>query len=152
MQTKPLVLAAVFAALCAGAARAQEPIAISFDGATYTFDRPALTGQSLATRRNNQQNMALAKIKVNPHQPDMNDALIATLQPGLDVYAVVRELYQAGFKAQAYGDNHGYYYIAVDVAGADAADSALGLAKYYYVTQVFVGQKVFDALFPPVQP
>ncbi|MCX5797934.1 MAG: hypothetical protein NTY77_20780 [Elusimicrobia bacterium] len=155
MKIKLAVLAAALAAVCAGAANAQEPITISFNGATYTFDRPALTAlapRAQLARTNNQQNMALAKIKLNPYHQDMNDTLIATLQPGLDVYAVVRELYLAGFKAQSYSDDHGYYYIAVDVAGVDAADSAIGLAKYYYVTQVFVGKKVYDALFPPGQP
>jgi hypothetical protein len=148
-------LAILAVALTAGAAHAQEPIAIHFAGQTYTFERPVLSLRApapAAQRTNNQQGAALAKIKLNPYEPGLNDALIATLQPGLDVYAVVRELYLAGFKAQAYGDNHGYYYIGVDVAGVDAADQAIGLAKYYYVTQVFVGRKVYDAIFPPARP
>lgn len=146
-------LAILAVALAAGSAAAQEPITIHFAGRTYTFERPVFSAPAPAAQRtNNQQNMALAKIKLNPVHPDMDDALIATLQPGLDVYAVVRELYQAGFKAQAYGDNQGYYYIGVDVRGADAADQAIGLAKYYYVTKVYVGRKVYDAIFPPGQP
>lgn len=153
MKTQLAILAAALAA--AGAAHAQDPITIHFLGKAYVFERPAIAARApaaAARRTNNQQNMALQKIKVNPYEPSLDDALIATLQPGLDVYAVVRELYSAGFKAQAYGDNHGYYYIGVDVAGADAADKAIGLAKYYYVTQVFVGRKVYDAIFPPVRP
>jgi hypothetical protein len=147
------VLAVLAVAFAAGSAGAQEPITIHFSGQTYTFERPVFVPRAAAgaQRTNNQQNMALAKIALNPHHPDMNDALIATLQPGLDVYAVVRELYQAGFKAQAYGDNQGYYYIGVDVSGVDAADQAIGLAKYYYVTKVFVGRKVYEAIFPPAR-
>ena len=146
-------LAILAVALAAGSAGAQEPITIHFAGQTYTFERPVFSAPAPAAQRtNNQQNMALAKIKLNPYHPEMNDALIATLQPGLDVYAVVRELYQAGFKAQAYNDNQGYYYIGVDVRGEDAADQAIGLAKYYYVTKVYVGRKVYDAIFPPAQP
>ena len=151
MKTALAVLSVI---LAASVARAQEPITIHFEGRAYTFDRPALTPPAAAPvlAAYNQQNMALVKIKLNPYHPEMNDALIATLQPGLDVYAVVRELYQAGFKAQAYGDNQGYYYIGVDVRGADAADQAIGLAKYYTVTKVYVGRKVHDAIFPPAQP
>jgi hypothetical protein len=151
MKTVLAVLA--FALAAVGSAGAREPIAIHFAGQTYTFERPVFAPRAAAgaRRTNNQQNMALGKIALNLHHPDMNDALIATLQPGLDVYAVVRELCQAGFKARAYGDTQGYYYIGVDVSGADAADRAIGLAKYYYVTKVFVGRKVYEAIFPPAQ-
>ncbi|HAH31651.1 MAG TPA: hypothetical protein DCL44_04990 [Elusimicrobia bacterium] len=95
----------------------------------------------------NQQNIALAKIKVNEAQSDMNDTLVAKLKKGLDIDAVLKELNAAGFKAGAYTDGGNYYFIMVDVSGRDAGDAAIGLAKYYYVTEVQVGQKVYDSLF-----
>ena len=97
----------------------------------------------------NQQNMALRKIKVNEYQPDMEGTLIGKLQKGLDIDKVVKELNDAGLKAQAMNDGLGYYFISVDVNKGDAADSAIGLAKFYYVTEVQVGQKVYNSIFTP---
>ncbi len=96
---------------------------------------------------NNQQNMALRKIKVNEAQPDMNDTLVGLIQHGQDIDTVVRELTEGGFKAYPCQDNHGGYMVMVDVKGLDAAGYALGLAKYYYVAEVLVGRKVYDRLF-----
>ncbi|MCX5785710.1 MAG: hypothetical protein NTX59_08465 [Elusimicrobia bacterium] len=95
----------------------------------------------------NQQNMALAKIKLNEAQPDMNYTLVAKLKRGLDIDAVITELKEAGFKARACADGGNYYFVMVDASGIDAADAAIGLAKYYYVTEVQVGQKVYSSLF-----
>ena len=154
MGTKLVLAAAAFMLLCAGSAQAREEIKIEFNGSVYTLDKPVLAlaqaPKAVALKTNNQQNMALRKMRLNP-RPNTDDLLIGTLQKDLDIYAVVRELYEAGFKAQSLSDGHGYFYIAVDVAGVDAADRAIGLAKYYYVTEVFVGKKVYDAIFPPTQ-
>jgi len=156
MKTQLILAAAVLVALCAGTAKAAEPMSFDFNGTVYTFDRPSLAmphaPADVVALRYNGMNKVLAKIKLNTRQEDMNDVLFAKLEPGLDVYAVVRELYQAGFKAQAYSDNNGYYFIGVDVSGQDAADRAIGLARYYYVTEVLVGKKVYEAIFPPTQP
>ena len=95
----------------------------------------------------NQQNMALAKIKLNEAQPDMNYTLVAKLKKGLDIDAVLKELTEAGFKAKACADGGNYYFVMVDASGIDAGDAAIGLAKYYYVTEVQVGQKIYNSIF-----
>lgn len=88
--------------------------------------------------------LTLRKIQVNSAAPGMNDTLVGIVQPGQDMYAAVRELYMAGFKVTPYQDGDRLY---VDVKGQDAADMAVGLARYYYITEVRVGQKVYDQLF-----
>ncbi len=97
--------------------------------------------------RYNQQNMALAKIKVNEAQPDMNDTLVGLIQRRENIDTIVKELNDGGLKATARQDNHGGYLVMVDVTGLDAADYAIGLAKYYYITEVQVGRQVYDKLF-----
>ena len=97
--------------------------------------------------RYNQQNMALAKIKVNEAQPDMNDTLVGLIQRRMNIDTVVKDLTDGGFKASASQDNHGGYMVMVDVTGLDAADYAIGLAKYYYITEVQVGRQVYDRIF-----
>ena len=92
-------------------------------------------------------NIAKRKIKVNVAQPDMNDTLIGLIQHGQDIDKVVKELTEGGFKVKSYQDNTGGYMVMADVAGLDAADYAIGLARYYYVTEVQVGQKVYNQLF-----
>jgi hypothetical protein len=92
-------------------------------------------------------NAAKRKIKVNVAQPDMNDTLIGLIQHGQDIDKVVKELTEGGFKVSASQDNHGGYMVMADVTGLDAADYAIGLARYYYVTEVQVGQKVYNQLF-----
>lgn len=91
--------------------------------------------------------LTLRKIQVNTAAPEMNDKLVGKLERGHDAYSAVRELYTNGFKAQAYPDNQGGYLIVVDVKGQDAADLAVGLARYYYITEVRVGRKVYEQLF-----
>lgn len=91
--------------------------------------------------------LTLRKIQVNTAAPDMNDKLVGLLDKSFDSYTAVRELTQAGFKVQAYQSNTGGYMIFADVTGQDAADWAIGLARYYYITEVRVGQKVYDQLF-----
>ena len=95
----------------------------------------------------NNQWQTLKKIKLNTANPGMNDTLVGLIEHGQDAYAVTRELYQAGFKVKSYQDNSGGYMVFADVAGQDAADQAVGLARYYYITEVKVGQKVYDQLF-----
>ncbi|OGR79127.1 MAG: hypothetical protein A2X32_11445 [Elusimicrobia bacterium GWC2_64_44] len=91
--------------------------------------------------------MTLRKITVNTAQPDMNDTLIGLVQPGQDIDKVVAELNANGFKASALQDNQGGYMVFVDVKGLDAADYAIGLARYYYISEVKVGQRVHNQLF-----
>ena len=93
--------------------------------------------------------LTLRKIQVNTAAPEMNDKLVGKLERGHDAYSAVRELYTNGFKAQAYQDNQGGYLIVVDVKGQDAADLAVGLARYYYITEVRVGQAVYNKIFGP---
>jgi hypothetical protein len=90
--------------------------------------------------------MTLRKITVNEAQPDMNETLIGIVR-GMNIDAAVKELNANGFKASAYQDNQGGYMVMVDVKGLDAADYAIGLARYYYITEVQVGQKVHSQLF-----
>lgn len=91
--------------------------------------------------------LTLRKIQVNSAAPEMNDTLVGVLDRTFDAYTAVRELTQAGFKVQAYQSNTGGYLVFVDVTGADAADLAVGLARYYYVTEVRVGGKVYEQIF-----
>ncbi|OGR45298.1 MAG: hypothetical protein A2X35_03370 [Elusimicrobia bacterium GWA2_61_42] len=91
--------------------------------------------------------MTLRKITVNEAQPDMNDTLIGLIRHGENIDKVVKELNEGGFKAKALQDNSGGYMVMVDVTGLDAADYAIGLARYYYVEEVKVGRKVHNQLF-----
>jgi hypothetical protein len=91
--------------------------------------------------------MTLRKITVNQAQPDMNDTLVGLVAKGENIDKVVKELTEGGFKVKAMQDNHGGYMIMADVTGLDAADYAIGLARYYYITEVQVGQKVHNTLF-----
>jgi len=95
----------------------------------------------------NTQWLTLRKITVNTAQPDMNDTLVGMIKHGESIDKVVKELTEGGFKVQAVQDNFGGYMVLADVTGLDAADLAVGLARYYYVTEVKVGQKVHDQLF-----
>lgn len=107
---------------------------------------PSVEVPTPGTPKNNQW-QTLKKIKLNTANPGMNDTLVGLIERGQDAYAVTRELYQAGFKVKSYQDNSGGYMVFADVAGQDAADQAVGLARYYYITEVKVGQKVYDQLF-----
>lgn len=90
--------------------------------------------------------MTLRKITVNTAQPENDDALIGIVR-GMDIDKAVKELNENGFKASAYQDNTGGYMVIVDVKGQNAADLAVGLARYYYVTEVKVGQRTHNQLF-----
>lgn len=90
----------------------------------------------------NQQNLALGKIKLNEGSPDMNDTLVARLIRHKDTAEALTELREAGFKVRQDRAT-----IMVDVAGDDAADRAIGLAKYWYVIDVKVGKAVYDKIF-----
>ena len=107
---------------------------------------PAIKAPSPEAPKNNQW-LTLRKITVNTAQPDMNDTLIGMIEHGQDSYAAVRELTLAGFRVKPFQDNLGGYMVFVDVTGLDAADYAVGLARYYYITEVKVGQKVYNQLF-----
>ncbi|MDP2865289.1 MAG: hypothetical protein Q8O90_03505, partial [Elusimicrobiota bacterium] len=89
----------------------------------------------------------LKKITVNTAQPDMNDTLIGMVKRAQDIDKAVKELNENGFKASAAQDNLGGYMVIVDVKSLDAADYAVGLARYYFITEVKVGRKVYDRLF-----
>ncbi len=126
------------------------------DLAKYTFVKDVLVNQvvysALAYKDAPKSaganlNAAKRKIKVNQAQSDMNDTLIGLIQHGQDIDKVVKELTEGGFKVTSYQDNHGGYMVMADVTGLDAADYAIGLARYYYVTEVQVGQKVYNQLF-----
>lgn len=99
-----------------------------------------------ATPRNNNW-MTLRKITVNQTQPDMNDTLVGLVEKGQNIDKVVKELNDNGFKASPFQNNHGGYMVMVDVTGLDAAGLAVGLARYYYITEVQVGQNVHNQLF-----
>jgi hypothetical protein len=111
-------------------------------GCSWTFGTKSSPEKSA-----NQQNAALRKIALNEFQPDADDALIAKLkrEPGIEV--VTKELTEAGFKVQAMNDASGYYFLSVDATGLDAMSTALGLAKYPYVTKVLVSEKIYHAIF-----
>lgn len=91
--------------------------------------------------------LTLRKIKVNEAAPSMNDTLLGIVEHDQDIDKVLRELTGGGFRASAMQDNQGGYIVMADVKGLNAPDLAVGLARYYYVTEVRVGQKVYDDLF-----
>ena len=99
-----------------------------------------------STPKNNNW-MTLRKITVNTAQPDMDDTLVGLVQHGQNIDKVVKELNDNGFKASASQDNAGGYLVMVDVTGLNAADCAIGLARYYYINEVQVGQNVHNQLF-----
>lgn len=107
---------------------------------------PAMEAPLPEAPKSNQWN-TLKKITVNTAQPDMNDTLIGMVRHGQDIDEAVKELNENGFKAGAVQDNLGGYMVTVDVKGLDAADYAVGLARYHYITEVKVGQKVHNQLF-----
>ena len=90
--------------------------------------------------------MTLRKVTLNDAQPDMNDTLIGIVR-GADIDKAVKEINDNGFKAAAFQDNNGGYMVMVDVTGLNAADYAVGLARYYYITEVKVSRKVHAQLF-----
>ncbi|OGR68015.1 MAG: hypothetical protein A2081_02610 [Elusimicrobia bacterium GWC2_61_19] len=131
---------------------------LSFTGAVSAIaaDNLALSNAGLSlsgietpspkTPKNNQW-LTLRKITVNTAQPDMDDTLMGLVEHGQDIEKVVKELNDNGFKAAPFQDNLGGYMVMVDVAGLNAADYAVGLARYYYITEVQVSRKVHNALF-----
>lgn len=104
---------------------------------------------SASLHKYNQQNIALSKIKINPVQPDMNNTVILKIEKG-NIDFMVSDLKKDGFNATAYTDGQGYYFIAVDFTGKDKyyiADSSIGLAKYYYVKEVWVSREIYNEIF-----
>ena len=106
-----------------------------------------LSGAASKTPGHPNQWITLRKITVNEAQPDMETTLVGMINHGEDIGKVVKELNEAGFKASAFQDNSGGYMVMADVTGLNAADYAIGLARYYYVTEVQVGQKTYNQLF-----
>ncbi len=98
-----------------------------------------------AAPKSNQWN-TLRKISVNTSS-DMNDAVIGMVRHGQDIDTVLSELAGAGFKVKACQDGLGGYMVFADVSGQDAADRAVGLARYYYITEVKVSRKVYNDIF-----
>ncbi|MDA8130622.1 MAG: hypothetical protein M0011_03850 [Elusimicrobia bacterium] len=95
---------------------------------------------------NNQQNMALRKIKTGDMADDKIKVVISwDIDDNQFIDIVFADLTKAGYKFKTV---HGTlpWTVIVDAAGMDAADTALGLAKYYYVTDVVVAKPVYDAL------
>jgi hypothetical protein len=99
------------------------------------------------SRKANTLPQALRKIRVNAADEAMNDALVGLLQPGLDIDWVLRDLASMGFRAKAYTDASGGYFVMVDVKGLDGSDYAIGLARVYYVTEVRVGRAIYAEIF-----
>jgi len=97
-------------------------------------------------KKYNQQNIALRKIKLNDIQPDMDNSVILKLEKG-DIDFYLKDLQKDGFKATAYTDSAGFYFIMVDLTDKDVASEAIGLAKYYYVKEVLVSEKTYNEIF-----
>lgn len=143
MKNVPYIAAAVLISLSGAiGAGAAENLAISRAGLS-------LAGIETPAPQTPKSNMwlTLRKIQVNTAAPEMNDTLVGLLDKNQDAYEAVRELTLAGFKVKSYQSNTGGYMVFADVTGEDAADWAIGLARYYYITEVRVGQKVYDRLF-----
>jgi len=102
---------------------------------------------STAKAAKSNQWLTLRKITVNEAQPGMNDTLVGIVANGQDIATVAKELAEGGFKAEVLQDNNGGYKVVVDAKGLDAADLAVGLARYYYITEVQVGRKVHTQIF-----
>jgi len=137
-----LIAAIIFSALAGSRAIAAESLVLSNAGLSL----PAIEAPLPEAPKSNQWN-TLKKITVNTAQPDMNDTLIGMVKHGQDIDKAVKELKKNGFRASAVQDNLGGYMVMVDVKGLDAADQAVGLARYYYITEVKVGRKVHNQLF-----
>ena len=90
----------------------------------------------------------LPKIKLNDRQPDMNGTLVGLVARSAMIDAVVRDLNGAGFKVKPFQDNQGGYLVMAEVTPQEASDRAIGLARYYYITQVLVGERVYRDIFP----
>lgn len=111
-------------------------------GCSWTFSR------SMNKKTNNQQNMALRKIHEKAGVKD--DELIARIAKGTDLATVAKELSEGGFKVEVTGGDAAGDLARVNVAGSDTAgkaSEAVGLAKYYYVTEVQVSKLIYETLF-----
>ncbi|MDA8129937.1 MAG: hypothetical protein M0011_00380 [Elusimicrobia bacterium] len=140
MKKAPYIALAIIAAAFT-AAGAAENKALSDIGLTPA----ALEIPTPAAPKSNQWN-TLHKISVNTSS-DMNDAVIGMVGRRQDIDKVLSELAGAGFKVKAYQDGLGGYMVLADVSGQNAADRAVGLARYYYITEVKVSRKVYDDIF-----
>ncbi|MDA8129883.1 MAG: hypothetical protein M0011_00105 [Elusimicrobia bacterium] len=105
---------------------------------------PAKARPVYGAPRNNQQNMALRKLKMNPDWDAADNILIARVAEQADMAVVLRELAAGGFKVSVMSERT----IAADVSGKNPGSEAVGLAKYYYITEVMVSCNVYSGLFP----
>ena len=117
--------------------RGQQPCVNA--GCSWTYG-----ARSSSKKPYNQWQMALHKIHTNEMQDDTLIAKVAK-EPAIDT--IVKELTEGGFKVQAMGDNSGGYLVSADVTGMDAGSEAVGLSKYYYVTEVLVSRRVYNSIF-----
>lgn len=106
-----------------------------------------VTPSEPVSRKANTLHQALRKIRVNAADENMNDALVGLLQGGLTAGWVLEDLASMGFRAKAYTNASGGYFVMVDVKGLDASDYAIGLARVYYVTEVRVGRAIYAEIF-----
>lgn len=132
----------VFSASAAGPAKAAESPVLEKAGMTLA----GIAVPAPITKKPSPW-IALRKITVNEAQPDMENTLVGMIQHGENIDTVAKDLAEAGFKAEAVQDNLGGYMVLVDVTGQDAGDRAIGLARYYYVTQVKVSRRLHAAIF-----
>ena len=142
MKKLSLIAAAIFSVSAIGSAAAADSLVLEKAGLSLSgIEMPVPPAP-----KNNQWS-TLKKITVNEAQPDMENTLVGMIKHGENIDAVVKELNAAGFKAAPYQDNLGGYMVMVDVTGQDAADRAVGLARYYYVTEVKDSRKLHNSLF-----
>jgi len=118
----------------------------SFIKEIYGNNRENMAPKFSIESKYNQQNIALRKIKINEIQPDMDNSVILKLEKG-DIDFYIKDLQKDGFKATAYTDGSGFYFIMVDLTEKNVASEAIGLAKYYYVKEVLVSKKTYNEIF-----
>ncbi|MDT8287612.1 MAG: hypothetical protein RQ748_10910, partial [Elusimicrobiales bacterium] len=137
----------VAAAFAAGSVRAADLNTITAaELAAVPAGAITMPGDPVETKANTLP-QALRKIRLNTADEGMNDRLVGTLQGGLDIDWVLEDLASMGFKAKAYTNASGGYFVMVDVKGLDESDYAIGLARVYYVTEVRVGRTIYEEIF-----
>lgn len=121
-------------------------------GACGVTERSFAVEASAAMREpvktHNQQNMALAKIRVNSDAAAPAHILVGKVAAEQGMDAAISALARGGFNKVSPLDGHA---VAADVSGKDPGDEAVGLAKHYFITEVLVSKKVYDSLFPAQQ-
>ncbi|OGS56274.1 MAG: hypothetical protein A3J79_10455 [Elusimicrobia bacterium RIFOXYB2_FULL_62_6] len=141
-KTASLIVAAFFSASGLLSAAPDENKVLSEAGLSIQQIEVPRPAPAVPEAKYNQQNTALRKIKLNEANPGANNTLVAMLVRHTNLASALRELNSAGFKAKSLRG-----LIEVDVTGDDAADRAIGLAKYSFVGEVRVGKAVYDSIF-----